>query len=299
MKRVWRNIGRHNIGLMSAGVAFYVFLSFVPLLGALVMTYGLLADPAIVAEHMKVIIALVPTDAAMLIHEQLSNLTSAAADKKGLGLLVALTVSIYGATRASSALISALNVIYDQEDRRSILRGTVTAGLLIVGAIVIGVVGIAAATMIGYASALIGDIGPIGAAFTGVLTWCAAGGLCCMTIAAMYRFAPDRADARWQWLTAGSVAATLLWLAATLAFGFYAARFGDYDATYGSLGAVVVLLMWLYVSAYAILVGAVINAETERQTAQDTTTGPERPMGKRGAVVADQSAALMHEFNRE
>lgn len=102
----------------------------------------------------------------------------------------------------------------------------------------------------------------------------------------------NRADARWQWLSAGSLVATLLWLAATVGFGFYATRFGDYDATYGSLGAVVVLLMWLYLSAYAVLIGGLVNAESERQTARDSTTGPARPMGERGATMADTSAAL-------
>lgn len=291
LKRVWINNGRHNIGLMSAGVAFYTFLSFVPLLGALVMTYGLLADPATVAEHMRTIIELVPKDAARLIYEQLTNLTTAAATKKGLALLLALLVAIYGATRASGAIITALNVIYEEEDKRGIIRGTATAALLIVGAVVIGVVGVLAATMLGYAQTLLGFAGPVGVALIRITTWLAAGLLSCVTIAGMYRFAPDRADARWTWLSLGSVIATLLWLGATLGFGAYAASFGNYDATYGSLGAVVVLLMWLYVSAYAILLGGLINAETERQTAHDTTTGPARPMGRRGAVMADMSAA--------
>jgi membrane protein len=111
-------------------------------------------------------------------------------------------------------------------------------------------------------------------------------------LGAMYRFAPDRADARWQWLSLGSGLATLLWLLTTLGFGLYASWLGDYDATYGSLAAVVVLLMWLYVSAYAVLIGALVNAEVERQTSRDTTTGPEEPMGERGATMADTSAAL-------
>jgi membrane protein len=189
-------------------------------------------------------------------------------------------------------MIIALNVIYEEEDRRGLIRGTFTSAVLIVGAILIGIVGVLSASMLGYAQDLIGGIGPMAVAVIRAATWLAAGALCCATMGAMYRFAPDRADARWKWLSVGSVLATILWLIATLGFGFYAARFGDYDATYGSLGAVVVLLMWLYVSAYAILLGAMVNAEAERQTARDTTTGPERPMGQRGAVMADMSAAL-------
>ncbi|GGE07174.1 ribonuclease [Polymorphobacter glacialis] len=290
--RVWVNNGEHNLSLMSAGVAFYAFLSFVPLLAALVMSYGLVADPATVSKHMKTIIDLVPAEAARLIYEQLVNLTTSAASRKGFGLLMALLVAIYGASRASGAIISALNVIYEERDRRGIIRGTAISAVLIVGAVVTAIVGILAASMMGYAQDLLKDLGPVGIMIVQGLTWLIAGGLCCVAIGAMYRFAPDRADARWRWLTVGSVAATLLWLLATLGFGIYAARFGDYNATYGSLGAVVVLLMWLYVSAYAILIGGLINAEAERQTAQDSTTGRTRPLGQRGAVVADMSAAI-------
>ncbi|KAB7648255.1 YihY/virulence factor BrkB family protein [Polymorphobacter fuscus] len=292
LRRVWNGNSEHNLSLMAAGVAFYAFLSFVPLLGALVMSYGLVADPATVSKHMKTIIDLVPADAARLIYEQLINLTTTAASRKGLGLLIALAVSIYGATRASGAIIAALNVIYGERDRRGIIRGTAISALLIIGAIATGIVGVLAATMMGYAQDLLRNFGDAGRMLVQLLTWAIAGGLCCLAIGAMYRFAPDRSDARWRWLSVGSVTATVLWLAATLGFGFYASRFADYNATYGSLAAVVVLLMWLYVSAYAILIGGLINAETERQTAVDSTTGRPRPMGRRGAVVADMSAAV-------
>ncbi|MES2494752.1 MAG: YihY/virulence factor BrkB family protein [Pseudomonadota bacterium] len=290
--RVWVNSGRHNVGLMAGGVAFYVFLSFVPMLGALVMTYGLLADPATVAQHMRVIIEVVPADAAKLIYDQLLSLTTTAASKKGIGLLIALAVSIYGATRASGGMMSALNVIYEEEDRRGILRSTGVAAILIVGAIVIGIVGVLSASVLGFVQEMIKGVGPVGAVIVKIVTWLIAGLLASATIAGMYRFAPDRSDARWSWLSIGAVLATLLWLLATIGFGFYAAHFGGYDATYGSLSAIVVLLMWLYISAYAVLIGALVNAEAERQTAQDTTTGRSRPLGSRGATVADMSAAL-------
>ncbi|WP_426163874.1 YihY/virulence factor BrkB family protein [Sandarakinorhabdus sp. DWP1-3-1] len=291
LARAWANNDAHNLSLMAAGVAFYTFLSFVPLLAAMVMTYGLVADPATIGLHMKSIIDLVPADAAKLIYEQLVNLTTTAASRKGVGLLIALGVSIYGATRASGAIITALNVIYDERDTRGIVRSTLVSAVLIVGAIVIGIVGVLAASMLGYAETVLSGLGTAGIVAVKGTTWLVAGTLCCFAIGAMYRFAPDRKDARWHWLTLGSVIATVLWLAATLGFGVYAANFGDYNATYGSLGAVVVLLMWLFLSAYAILIGGLINAEAERQTAEDTTTGRPRPLGQRGAVVADMSAA--------
>ncbi len=291
LQRVWVANGNRNLSLLAAGVAFYAFLSFVPLLAALVLSYGLIADPGTVAQHMKTIIELVPADAARLISEQLVNLTTTAARQKGFGLAMALGISIFGASRSSRAMITALNVIYEQHEQRGIIRGTGVSALLIVGAIVTGIVGIFAASMLGWAGRLLATFGDTVVLLVQGATWLVAAGLCCVAIGAMYRFAPNRKDAHWRWLSVGSVAATLLWLVATLGFGVYAAQFSNYNATYGSLGAVVVLLMWLYVSAYAILIGGLINAEAERQTAMDSTTGPTRPMGQRGAVVADMSAA--------
>jgi membrane protein len=292
LKRVWYANDRHNLSLMAAGVAFYAFLSFVPLLAALVMSYGLVANPAVVAQHMRGIIDLVPAEAAKLIYEQLIALTTAASGRKGLGLLIALGVSIFGASRASGAIISALNVIYEQQNRRSLTGGFLMSIALIVGAVFTGIVGIAAATMLGFANDLLASWGRSAVLAVQLLTWTVAGGLCCAAIAAMYRFAPNRAQARWRWLSVGSITGTILWLAATLGFGLYAGNFANYDVTYGSLSAVVVLLMWLFVSSYAILIGGLINAEAERQTANDSTTGPERPIGQRGATMADMSAAL-------
>lgn len=292
LRRVWAKNSEHNLSLLAAAVAFYTFLSFVPLLAALVMSYGLVADPASVAAHMRLLIDLIPADAAELIYGQLTQLTQSAAERKGVGLAIALLVSLYGASRASGAMITSLNIVYEQKDRRSYLRWTLVSAALAAGAIAMGVVGLTAASMLCLSGSLLFDLGPAGAAELQILSWILAAGLCIGTLGGIYRFAPNRADARWQWLSFGSCAATLLWLGATIGFGLYVTRFGDYDATYGSLGAVVVLLLWFYLSAYAVLLGGLINAETERQTARDTTTGPPEPMGKRGATVADMSAAL-------
>ena len=285
--RVWAKTGTDNISLLAAGVAFYAFLAMVPLFGALVMTYGLVADPANVARHMQTIIELVPADAARLIYQQLMDVTTAAAGKKGLGLLIALLLSLYGATRAAGGVIMALNVVYEQPERRSFIRTTLLTFVITIGAVLIGIVGLIGASVLALVEPLTHFLGDAGAILMTLLTWIVAGALATGAIGATYRFAPDRQDARWRWLSFGSLLATTLWLIATVGFGFYASRFGDYNATYGSLGAVVVLLLWLYVSAYAILLGAEVNAETERQTAVDSTTGRARPMGQRGATMAD------------
>lgn len=292
LRRVWVKNSEHNLSLLAGAVAFYAFLSFVPLMGALVMSYGLFADPASVTAHMRLLIDLIPADAAQLIYSQLTQLTKSAADRKGLGLAVALLVSLYGASRASGAMITALNIVYEEKDRRTYLRWTFVSAALAAGAVTVGIVGLLAASMLHLPGNLFLELGPASTRVVQIISWLLAAGLCIATLAGIYRFAPNRADARWQWLSLGSVVATLLWLVATVGFGVYVTRFGDYDATYGSLGAVVVLLLWLYLSAYAVLLGGLINAETERQTARETTTGRPAPMGQRGATVADMSAAL-------
>lgn len=285
--RVYAMTGYHNLTLMAAGVAFYAFLSFVPLLGAIVMTYGLVADPATVAKHMQTIFELVPADAARLISDQLIAVVSTASSQAGLGLVVALFLSIYGAMRASSAIIQALNVIYEEEDERSFIKVTALSAIITLAAVAAAIVGILSAGVLTWIQSETAGLGVAGAILIQAATWLIAGSIASGAIAFAYRYGPDRARAKWRWLSVGSVAATLLWLLATVGFGIYASNFADYNATYGALGAVVVLLMWLFVSSYAILIGAEINAEAERQTLQDSTTGSPRPMGHRGARMAD------------
>jgi membrane protein len=287
LKRVYVKTGNDNIGLLAAGVAFYAFLAFVPLLGALIMTYGLIADPSKIAEHMKTVIDLVPADAARLIYDQLVSLSTTAAGKKGLGLVIALLISIYGAMRAASGIMMALNVIYEQPERRNILKTTGISAVITIGAVIVAIVGLLSASVLAFLESVFWQLGGATALLIKLATWLFAGGLAAFGIAMVYRIGPDRHDAKWRWLSTGSIIATILWVLATVGFGLYASKFGDYNATYGSLGAVVVLLMWLFVSSYAILLGAELNAESERQTSKDSTTGREKPLGARGATMAD------------
>jgi membrane protein len=258
--RLWVKMGAENITLMAAGVAFYCFLSLVPLLGAVILTYGLIADPSTVADHIRTIITVVPKDAAKLILDQLVAVVTASASKTGIGLLVALFLALYGATRASSSIMSALNVIYGQTEDRSIVRTTLTSFGIIIGAVVAVIAGLLSATLLAWVQTIAIHLGPLAALSIQIGTWAVAALLASAAIGAAYRFGPAHAPSGWQWLSMGSGLATLLWLVATVALGFYVSRFGNYNATYGSLSAVVVLMMWFYVSAYAILLGATINA---------------------------------------
>jgi membrane protein len=260
LARLWDKMSEENIGLMAAGVAFYCFLSLVPLLGAVILSYGLIADPATVSDHIKTIITVVPKDAAKLILSQLVAVVTASSGKTGLGLLLALLLAIYGATRASSAIMAALNVIYGQREQRSLILGTAVSFAIIVGAVAVIITGLLAATVLGWLQDLLSWLGPAALFCIKIGTWVVAALLASAAIGATYRFGPSKAPKGWRWISMGSGIATLLWLSATVGLGIYVSKFGNYNATYGSLSAVVVLLMWFYVSAYAILLGATINA---------------------------------------
>ena len=239
--RTWKQSSEDNIALVAAGVAFYAFLALVPLLGATVLTYGLLADPQTVASNVKSLTSVMPQDAAKLIGEQLLSVVQTSGGKKGFGLLLAIGIAIFGARNAASSIITALNIAYEEEDRRGFLRLNLLA-------------------------------------------------LAITAAATLYRYGPDRKKAKWEWITPGTVFASVVWLVLTFGFGFYVAHFGNYNKTYGSLATVVILVTWLYLSAYVFLFGAELNSELEHQTVKDTTEGAAKPLGERGAWSADHVA---------
>ncbi|MFZ2998141.1 YihY/virulence factor BrkB family protein [Sphingobium sp.] len=274
LKRVYTAMSANHIGLLAAGVAYYAFLSIAPLLGAVVLTYGLFGDPAMVGRHMQAIISVVPQDAAGLINDQLLGVVSTAKPAIGFGLLLALVLAIYGATRAASAIMESLNIVYGQKEGRNILRFYRTSMSITFSAVLVVVAGVLTATIIGLLQDFLTGWGPAVLFAIKALTWVLAGLLASLIFGLIYRFGPDRRQAQWQWLTVGSVAATIFWLLATLGVSFYVSTFGNYNKTYGSLGAVVVLQLWLFVSAYIVLLGAQINAEAERQTSADTSVAP-------------------------
>lgn len=276
LKRVWAALSSNHVGLLSAGVAYYAFLSIAPLLAAVALTYGLFGDPQMVSRHMQAIISVVPADAATLINDQLLGVVSEAKPAVGFGLAVALALAVYGATRAASAIMEALNIVYGSREGRSFLSSTRVSMGITFSAVLVMVAGVFTATIIGLVQNWLVSWGP-GALFAiKAVTWVSAGLLASLIFGLIYRFGPHRRQAQWQWLTVGSVTATLFWLGATLGVSFYVATFGNYNETYGSLGAVVVLQLWLFVSAYVVLLGAQINAEAERQTSADTSVGPEQ-----------------------
>lgn len=285
---MWIMWGLHNLSLLGAGVAFFTFLALTPLIAATVMAYGLVGDVATVRQQMQEIILVVPPDVARLIESQMLGAVTANAGVTGVALAIAMGFAVFGGMRAATGMIGALNIINEERESRGLIAQAWQAAILTVVAVLIGMVGLASGGVFAYlhsrASALLGPtVTPLVEALTGV----AAMALGAIGFAVVMRYGPDRRPAQWRWLMPGALLATLLWTAVSFSFSLYVAFVTDFNATYGSLSAVVVFLMWLFLSAYGVLAGALLNAEIERQTTVDTTIGPERPLGERGAVLAD------------
>lgn len=267
--RTFREAGDDNVGLLAAGVAFYGFLAFVPLLAATVLVYGLVADPPTVAEHIRALFGVLPRDAAALIGDQLKAMTDTPDAAKGWSLVVALALAVYGASKGSGAIVTALNIAYEVKESRGFVKTTLLGLAMTVGALIVLLIAAAAISVMGWVEALFPAVPAWAHAAFQILFWTAAVAAAGLGLACVYRYAPSRPDAPWMWISPGSAAATLLWLLASLGFGLYVSHFGNYNATYGSLGGVVVFLTWMYLTAYIILMGGELNSELERQQAEE------------------------------
>ncbi|HEX8621085.1 MAG TPA: YihY/virulence factor BrkB family protein [Allosphingosinicella sp.] len=292
LARTWKEAGDDNVGLLAAGVAFYGFLAFVPMLAATVLVYGLAAEPETVAEHIRALFGVLPEDAAALIGDQLRSMTETPAAAKGWSLAVAIALAVYGASKGSGAIVTALNVAYEVKESRGFIKSTLLSLAMTVGALVVLVIAAAGISVMGWAEAFFPDVPAWAHTLFKLLFWAVAVVAVGFGLAATYRYAPNRPDAPWVWISPGSAAATLLWLLASLGFGVYVSNFGNYNATYGSLGGVVVFLTWLYLSAYIVLMGGELNSELERQQAIEAGLA-ERPAAAAEAAEApeDTSAA--------
>ncbi|NOW45137.1 membrane protein [Novosphingobium sp. SG751A] len=289
--RVWTTMGAHQLNLLAAGVSFYTFLAFVPLIAAVVLVYGLIGDPNAVASGLDGLRGFLPGDVMRVVRPPLLAAINAEAAAKGLGLMMALGVALYGAMNAAFSLLSAMNLIYEEPAKRSFLRTFGLAVAVTAGMVAIGVLATAAIALVSWAE-------PLMMAWWGeqvlilarLVVWSVAVVVVSLCFAIFYRMVPDRRPAKWRWLALGAFLSTAIWIALTLGFGVYVDHIAQYNAVYGSLATVVAFQMWLYLSAYAVLIGAAVNCEIERQTMVDTTVGPDRPIGRRRAAPADKGA---------
>ena len=258
--RAWAAAGRDNVSILAAGVAYYAFLAFVPLLAAAVLTYGLVVDPETVARHIAGLAESLPESAAELIGGQLQSVVETSAGKKGVGLLLAIAIALFGARNGAGAVVTAVGLAYGESDERSFVRSTLLALAITLGAIVAGGLTVATLAVVAGLGALLPALGGVASLLIKALTYLVLLAIGIGGAGLLYRYAPDMHKPGWHEVRRGAVFTGAGWVLLTVLFGLYVANFGNYNATYGSLGAVVVLLTWLYLSAYLLLFGAELNA---------------------------------------
>jgi membrane protein len=288
-RRVGREAISDEIGMVSASCAYYALLAIFPALSVLISLYGLVANPSSVENQLEAVRDFLPATTFELIAGRVHDLVTLPPTRLGWGLALGLAIALWTAMAGMKALITSLNIAYEEPENRSFLRLNLTALLFTLG----GIFGtaIALTVIVGLPTALQWTwLGPWATLGIRLVTWFLLAAAIVLGLSILYRFGPSRADPRWRWVTPGSLVAALLWLAASALFSFYVGHFGNYDTTYGSLGAVAVAMIWLYLSAFVVVLGAELNAELELQTSRDTTSGPELPMGSREAFVADHVA---------
>ncbi len=284
--RAWQATGRDNISLVAGGLTYYMLLALFPALVVLVSLYGLVSNPADVHQQIQSLSATMPNGAQQVIGSELDQITKSSGGALSFGVVIGFLIALYSASRGMSGMIMALNIAYEQQETRGYIRLFLQA--LALTAVVIGF-GIVALVLVAGVPVVVAaaGFGAVTKWIVLILEWPLLLVLLMAMLAVLYRYAPDRREAQWRWITPGAVVATVLWLIGSLLFTIYVAHFGDYNKTYGSLGALIGMLTWMYLSAYVVLLGAEINAESERQTRRDTTTPPDQPMGQRGAHAAD------------
>jgi membrane protein len=286
LKRTRLGIRDSHASIVAAGVAFYAFLALVPALIALVIVYGLVANPADIKDQMTSFASAAPRDAQRLLTNQLTSISRDAGGAATIGALIAIAGAIWAASSGMAALDTGLTIVNRETETRGFLKRRLLALVLTVFAVV-GVL-LMLALVVALPSLLDSiDVGDVGKIVIGIVRWVLLAALLLFGLGVIFRYGPQRRRPRWRWVTPGALVAVVVGLAASIGFSIYVSLLGTYNKTYGSLGAIIVLLLWLYFMAYAVLFGAAMNAELERQTEHDTTAGDERPMGERGAFVAD------------
>ena len=288
--RTYRSISEDRVMALAAGVTYYVLLALFPGIAALVSIYGMIADPADIGEMLAGLAGTIPQDAVNIIGGQLKFLASQDDKALGFAFFGGLLASLWSSNAAIKALFDALNVVYGEKEKRNFFKLTIlslsftAAMILFMVLALIGIVVIPAVLDFLH-------LGKTGELIINLLRWPAMLAIVVLGLAVMYRYGPCRADARWRWITWGSIAAALLWFIVSMLFSWYASNFGNYNKTYGSLGAVIAFMMWSWLSTTVVLMGGELNAEIEHQTAKDSTTGGPKPLGARGARMADTVGA--------
>ena len=288
--RVYESFNSNRLLAVAGGVVFYSLLAIFPAVAAFVSIYGLVADASTIDAHLSLASGILPSGALDLLHEQVTRIAAKGNAKLSFGLVVGLGVAIWSANAGMKAIIDALNVVYDEQEKRGFVKLNLLSLLFTLLALLALIAGLGAIVAAPALFAMAG-MSKVFSVVIAVARWPLLLVLATLGLAAIYRYGPSRREARWQWLSVGSVAAAAGWLLSSAAFSWYISNFASYNATYGSLGAAVGMMMWMWISAVVILLGAELNAEIEHQTAHDSTVGSEKPLGGRGAMMADTVGA--------
>ena len=289
LKRTASQISEDRLLTEAAGITFYTLLALFPAIGALISIYGLFADPATIGEHLRAVSVIIPEGGMQIIDEQVKRIVSKGDTSLGIGAAIGLATSLWSSNQAIKAIVDALNIVYSEHERRGFLmRTAVTLAFTVCGILFI-LLAMAGVVVLPVALKFLGIGGPI-ATLLDLGRWPVLLAAIGLFLAFLYRFGPSRDRAQWRWVSWGSAVAAIGFVAFSLGFSYYVANFGNYNETYGSLGAVIGFMTWVWLSSTVVLAGAELDAEMEHQTARDTTTGPERPLGARGAKMADTVA---------
>jgi membrane protein len=284
LRRAVRHVQAAQLSLLSAGIAFFAILSIAPVLVTALSVYGAVNTPAQALDQLSSVAEMLPDQLQPLVADQLVVITTASTKVLTVRGLTGLVLALWTATAAMTSLIDVLTVAYHETETRGFLRRTLLAVAFVLGgALLLG----ALITLAGVATRALREAPHVVRTVAPLFVWLALGALMSAVLAVLYRFAPDRKQARWRWTTWGATGATALWLATSVGLFAYVQRLGNYESTYGSLAGVAISMFWLWISVLLVVVGAAVNGEAERQTERDSTVGPERPLGERGAVVAD------------
>jgi membrane protein len=283
--RVWKEVGADRLSAVAGGVTFYALLAIFPAIGAFVAIWGLFADVQSVRDQLTALAAVMPKEALALVADQMLRLAGRQEAGLSLAFGLSLALSLWSANAGMKALFDGLNITYDETERRGWLKLTLLTLLFTVGAIVFLAMTTALLVAAPWALRRLG-LGGLDAVWA-PLRWLVLLAAAVIAFSLLYRFGPSRAPARWRWVNWGAVFAAVAWLLGSMAFSWYVNNIAHYDVTYGSLGAVIGFMMWVWFSVMVLLIGAELNAEIEHQTALDSTTGPPQPIGARGAAMAD------------
>lgn len=289
--RVLAGFQNDRVMLVAAGVTFYALLALFPAIAAVVSLYGVFTDATTITNHLGLLSGFIPVGAVEVIGAQVKLLTAQGQSTLGFTFIGTLALSLWSANAATKAIFDALNIIYKEREKRSFIQLTLRSLVFTLGAVVLVLLAIGGVVVVPVALKVFGFSDGTTASLLTLLRWPFLFVAILFALACLYRFGPSRERPQWRWVTWGSAIAAGIWIGGSLLLSWYVANFGSYNATYGSLGAIIGLLVWMWLSTIIVLAGAEINAEIEHQTARDSTEGRGKPIGARGARMADEVGA--------